>query len=231
MAMSQTASGVIVPNGGDSIYCISTKDAKFPYTGYYVLDYALQFSAQLKDVRTFESLEDFLGRLEKLLEKNAPYALDSWRSFRASIGDKSLLNTVDRQWAGVTRPLRNVPDEYVQRIPPNCQMNERYERCHGSQKCHGFYRQTVVRKRLSSLVRYEYDSWLVDEYFQAASLLQITTLLTHEWLWDFYDAGSDKGVQPAHHIRQANRFLHSLQADTVTAKEFGCAVFKRACSL
>jgi hypothetical protein len=208
--------GVLVGNGGDSVQCIAVpENRKFPITGLYVLDYVVNFPYDLRGIVQIQSLSQSLDRIENLIRLKAPFALESFLNYRASLLPTPFTNTVDRIWFGEMHPLVNVQDEFARFLPPNCRMRGQ------GQTYKGIYQQTVIRVHGPRAIRYRYDNRIMQDYLSRADAMQASVLLVHEWLWDFYDQmelGSPR-------IRNANYFLHSASADSATAEGFVRSVF------
>jgi hypothetical protein len=210
-------SGVIVGNGGDSIFCLKKAgSAKFPVSGLYVLDYATDFPANLEGVVQNRSVKESLDRIEGLLKAKAPQALSSFLSFRLALdGIPSKLET-GRLWLPAGgKPLKNLKDEYARILPPNC----RFQKMNRS--LYGLYQQTVVRTHRGRKIVYHYDEEIIADYLARPDQIQASILFVHEWLWDFYEG--DRMGAPK--IRKANHFLHSEAADRASPEEFQSRVF------
>lgn len=202
--------GVIVGNGGDSLYCeFAPEDKRFPKSGFYVLDYALNFPANLAGIAEVESLNQSLDRIERLLKANSPQILDSFLQYRASLHEASTLFDIERVWKAKTNPLQDVKDEVARALPANCRFRE-------DTKFRGLFHQTVVRERTQNKVIYIYDPDILNIYLREENPMQASTLFVHEWLWDFYE----NDIAGARKIRSANAFLHSNYADSANPQEF-----------
>lgn len=215
---SQSFAGVLVGNGGDSIFCQKTGESgRFKHSGFYVLDYAVNFPDDLSKLAKVESLTQSLNRIEKLVRSRAPEALPSFLSFRAAWMPRPFVETDERIWNPAQRRLTDIKDEWARQLPWNCRFNKSKE------KLYGIYQQTVVRRRLASgKVSYQYDSAIVGDYLSQVDPTQASVLFIHEWLWDFYEG--DRVGAPR--IRNANLFLHSQEAEKASAGEFIQKVFR-----
>lgn len=214
---SHAFSGVLVGNGGDSIYCQKTGDVgKFRYSGFYVLDYALSFPNDPSVLVKISSLQGSLDRIEKLLRSHAPEAVASFLSFRAAFKPEPFVETDERAWIASQRPLINIRDEWARQFPLNCRFHKR------NKAFYGIHQQTVVRRRASNgRVSYQYDAAIVGDYLTQSDPTQASVLFIHEWLWDFYEG--DRFGAPK--IRSANLFLHTLDAEKASTAEFVTKVF------
>lgn len=211
------SAGVLIGNGGDSLYCIKVEgSAKFPQDGFYVLDYVVRFPEDGAGIVPVAGLNASLDRIENLIRAKAPEALSSFLSFRATVSPVPFLQTSDRKWTPVDKGLENIRDEYAKRFPRNCSFKHP-----GKNEVYGVYQQTVVRKRSDSRkVVYKYDRQIMNDYLSRADAMQASIILVHEWLWDYYE-GATRGAAK---IRGANLFLHSKLAEDASPAEFAKAV-------
>ena len=190
------AGGFSVGNGGDIIRCPILEK-------YLSLDYVLTGST-LKDLVKIKTKEESFERIGQFLEKNVPELALSYRNFA-----KLIFNKTDFSQYYIWRPiqfLKDLPDEEFFNIPGVCGLPS-----HGAADMH----QAIIREFVSTKlfpegqVVFSYEPETINLLKDDA--LQISFLFTHEWIW--------KIAPNAKVNRQINRFLHSEEAENLSATE------------
>ncbi|MEM7646290.1 MAG: hypothetical protein AAF203_05230 [Pseudomonadota bacterium] len=204
-----------IGNGGDLIQC-HPLGTLFPYPlneGWYLLDYAEKRNVRESYLEK-ETLSEYLEHLGKLIGKADSSLFQSWESFLIEVpfisfeSSREHTRNMGRRWVATRRNII-IQDEDVQFLPRNCY------RFSGLNKF--IFHQLVVRKETTHplsgevSIKYSYDDRLLS-YIQDRPI-QLSMLLLHEWLWDFYPA------EEARVLREANRILHSSEAVSMTGSE------------
>ncbi|MEZ4742665.1 MAG: RCC1 domain-containing protein [Bdellovibrionota bacterium] len=112
-----------------------------------------------------------------------------------------------RIWKGKKNPLIDIKDEdYLFKVPDNCRIKN-------SNKIN----------IIQSVIRTEYDSGFVSYFYDinhfselkndAATPLQFSFLIIHEWLWDFFPSNK------VNQLRELNYLLHSPQLDELSTAD------------
>lgn len=196
------AIGGEVGNGGDSVECIQSGAS--PFSGFYSLDYLLTYrhDNDNRDVVNVNSWEESRQRLLSLFAAKAP---DLGRLFSKFVAELDNHSDYLRPyiWQEAAYGLIPFDDQrMVRRLPTNCQQVD-------SGQVNVI--QSVMRRKRPGTIVFQYDPTIYSELSRHYPL-QLSFLLVHEWLWDLT---SDVEV-----VREADRFLHSSNADILSAADF-----------
>lgn len=187
--------------GGGTIYCRPSPHGSLQ--GYYVLDYLTSTRYELPG-----SFPEISSKIYSRLYESFPLLARSYREFLTSfygISDqrREQDSTPKRSWYPKDRlayftddELKEVDLRALSTLPQECFSNGKLN-----------LRQTVVRDRilnesLRDHVSYYYDTSIIEEFFDKKPL-QLSYLLTHEWLRDF--------IKSASILRGLNSMLHSRE--------------------
>lgn len=196
--------GTDIGNGGDLMQCYRNLP-KFPFdydNGWYLLDYAEMDNAKVVFLSSI-SLSEQIKKVHELLQQAAPELVDSFEQyirtvpFLDSIDITENVGATKRIWTGVDQN-EVLNDEDPAFIPNNCK-NPKDKNI--------LFHQVVVRNKFSdsngniTKITYSYDPALLAKLENKP--LQLSMLIVHEWLWDYFDADQSK------RLRIANRILHS----------------------
>jgi hypothetical protein len=189
--------------GGAVVECTESSGSPIG-KGKYSLDYLLTYKNGSSDIVQVLTLEESLDRLQGLFEKKIPEFLETFIEFR-----KHILNTdysKKRVWEEVAFGLTPVSTSvFTAEVPKNCQQGNQINTI-----------QTVVRMfpefsgAPKNRIIYHYIKETYNEVL-AASPLQLSFLLVHEWLWDL-----------SLHVERnmkINRFLHSDALEKLSREE------------
>ena len=203
-------------SGGGGAYRCRESGSKYPYSGFYTIDYIFGFPDDLDGIVPFDKISDSILRIRNLIQKNAPNKLSSFDSFFSAIfldaiGTQNVLRSTPTRIWEPRGYVELINDPHIAGLPENCIINRQTSA----------WIQVVKRSvRPNGSILYEYRVNVLSAFLNVF-LYQASTLFIHEWLWDFYedaDYGSPR-------IRKANAYLHSKTAETDSADEFYKKVF------
>jgi hypothetical protein len=188
------ASGGVVGNGGDSVFC--KPDSSNGLNGLYSLDYILG-QWQLQGTPNFlaedifkapDSYRNNFIRILSLLQQGYPELAKSLNTFYSHLFSSDLGKSL--VWKPSPNGLIDLKDEKILSLLP--------KNCLGNSKTPVLV-QTVIREPRGNQIIYNYDPNAVKTL--SLKPMQLSFLLFHEWLWQYT---SDVSV-----LRDANLVFHA----------------------
>lgn len=198
------AGGVLIGNGGNIIRCSNHSD-------FQTLDLVIARGSMGKHVDTepVQNLNASFKRIEKIIELNLPFALESFREFTRSIKNKNKSDVFI--WKNRFNGVDTVKDE-IPPIPFRCRNN--YESIE--------IIQTIVKYQVKNKET-NLDQYIFEYDPEALKLiesrpLQISFMYVHEWLWVL-----TKDVKLN---RKINYFLHTSLINELNGEEIKATLNK-----
>ena len=199
------AVGVDVGNGGDAVFCRDTPDQTL--TGWYSLDYALTYNYDFLggSIAPEQHWQDLAEKIVTVFDGRFPKLASDLTSYLELVFSKN--PSLRRLWINVGQDQENrlidIKTEDLISLPPAHCLSE----VTSDPDLLPFHQAVIQKPGPNNSVRYYYDENIFQTLEATSKNIQISFLVIHEWLWDYFAGREDVDTE---NLRLLNRYLHGL---------------------